>query len=73
MLSSNLSNRESTQGPGPMLRKLCPNLIDGTIIHSLDILPHGSGKRVVGASPSTTGQKVLLWIRPSEKGELSDP
>jgi hypothetical protein len=60
MLTSNLTDLESTQGrwllPGE------PNLVDVTIIHGLDILPHGSSERMVGASPSATGQKVLVWI-----------
>lgn len=28
---------------------------------------------MVRAGPSTTGQKVLVWIRPSEKGKFSHP
>lgn len=73
MLSSNLGNQEPTQGPGRLPRESCTNLVDATVIHSLDILPHGGGKWMVGASPSAMCQEVLVWIRPSEKGELSYP
>lgn len=59
MLTSNLTDQKSTQGPW-----LLPgaNLVDAAIIHGLDILPHGSSERMMGASPSAPRQKVLIWI-----------
>ena len=62
MLTSDLRDQESTQGPGLLPGESCANLVDATIIHGLDILPHGGSERMVGASPSTTRQKVLVWI-----------
>lgn len=62
MLSPNLRHRISTQGPRRWPIERGTHLVDMALIQRLDILPHGGRERMVGAGPSATRQKVLVWI-----------
>ncbi len=46
---------------------------DLALIHSLDILPHGSCKGVMGTTPSTMSKEFFVFIGSCEEGELRHP